>query len=274
MAKIIEYKDIPLNKLTIGKAQVRVQAPGAGIEELAESIRVQGLLQPIVVCKAETDDKWEILTGQRRFLAHRMLERSSITAAVLDESVNKAEAKSISITENLLRRKLTGKELIDGITFLYNHYTSANHVAEATGIPYQDVLKYVKYPRLYPELKKMVDNQEIDVKVALHAQDAASNLGGNESDVEVAVRLAKEMKPMTGVQRKKLKKILETQKVNSLDDVIEIAVSGSQVFQINATVTLDTRNAIQKAAKADNLNQDETAANLIEEALINRGLLS
>ena len=167
MAKIIGYEDISLDDLIIGKAQVRVQDVGAGIEELAESIRVQGLLQPIVVCKAETKGKWEVLTGQRRFLAHKWLNLSSITAAVLNERVSIAEAKTISITENLIRRKLTGKELIDGITFLYNHYTSAKHVAEATGLPYPDVLKYVKYPRLCRELKEMVDNREVDVKVAL-----------------------------------------------------------------------------------------------------------
>ena len=156
MAKIVEYREIPLDDLVIGKGQARTQDPGRDIDELARSIEVQGLLQPIVVCPAENSDKWEILTGQRRYLAHRMLRRENITAAVLDERVEESQAKAISITENLIRRKLTGKELIDGVTFLHNIYGSARTVADATGIPYQSVLDYVKYPRLLPKLKQMV----------------------------------------------------------------------------------------------------------------------
>ncbi|MXZ13392.1 MAG: ParB/RepB/Spo0J family partition protein [Candidatus Dadabacteria bacterium] len=82
MAKIIEYRELPLDDLVIGKGQVRTSEIGKDIEELANSIRVQGLLQPIVVCKSEEQSgKWEILTGQRRFLAHKLLEKESITAA-------------------------------------------------------------------------------------------------------------------------------------------------------------------------------------------------
>ena len=75
MAKIVEYRDVPLDELVIGKGQVRTQNPGAEIEDLAKSIEVQGLLQPILVCPARESGKWEILTGQRRFLAHKTLEK-------------------------------------------------------------------------------------------------------------------------------------------------------------------------------------------------------
>ena len=64
MPKITGYRELPLDDLVIGKGQVRTLEPGKNIEELANSIRVQGLLQPIVVCKSkEEPEKWEILTG-------------------------------------------------------------------------------------------------------------------------------------------------------------------------------------------------------------------
>ena len=81
------------------------------------------------------------------------------------------------------------------------------------------------------------------------------------------------MKHMSGVQQGKLTKILTTEVVDSVDDAIERAITGAQVFQITATVSSDTLKAIKKAARTENLNQDETAATLIEEALTNRGLL-
>ena len=161
MAKIVEYREIPLDDLTIGMLQARVQDIGKGIEDLAESIKVQGLLQPIVVCPAREAGRWEILTGQRRFLAHKKLKRASITAAVLDERVEQREAKAISITENLIRRKLSGRELKDGILYLYNVYGSIKDVVETTGLPYTAVRDYVKYPRLLPELKAMVNDQAL-----------------------------------------------------------------------------------------------------------------
>ena len=272
MAKIIEYRDIPLDSLILGKGQVRTKDIGQGIDELAQSIKVQGLLQPIVVCKAQEEEKWEILTGQRRFLACKQLNQTSIPAAILDQRVEEAEAKAISITENLIRRQLSGKELIDGITFLYNKYGSnAKYVSETTGLPYNDVRQYVKYPRLIPELKKMVDDGEIDVRLALKAQDSASDEG--TPDPEVAVTLAKEMESMSGAQQKKVVQERKKNPEKPVEDVIEEAKTGSKVVQIVATITQDTHNAIKQFASEEGTNQDEATVALIEEALTGRGLL-
>ena len=111
MAKIVEYKNIPLEDLVIGQAQARTENPGKDIDDLVTNIEVQGLLQPIVVCPARRRGKWEILTGQRRFLAHKVLGRKKISAAVMDERVDEAKAKTISIVENLIRRNLSGTEI-------------------------------------------------------------------------------------------------------------------------------------------------------------------
>ena len=273
MSKITDYRKIALNDLIIGKGQARVQNVGAGIEDLADSIKVQGLLQPIIVCEALQEGKWEILSGQRRFLAHKMLKMENITAAILDERVEEAEAKAISITENLIRRKLSGKELIDGITYLYRIYGTAKAVADTTGIPYNDVLHYVKYPRLVPEMKEMVDEGKVDVKVALKAQDAAIE-DGETLNLETAIVLAEEMEKMTGVQRKKLIKDRKENPAKPIINVIEDSKTGSKVTQIQVTVTQDTHNALQKFAKEEETTQDDAAAALIEEALIGRGFLA
>lgn len=272
MAKITEYRDIPLDDLVIGKGQVRTVDPGRGIGDLARSIDAQGLLQPIVVCPANQPGKWEILSGQRRFLAHKLLRRTNIAAAVIDERVEEAEAKAISITENLIRRKLSGKELIDGITYLYNIYGTARAVSETTGLSYNDVREYVKYPRLASELKEMVDGGEIDVKVALRAQDAC----GDDDDgvnVEEAVQLAREMNNMTDIQGKKIVKERKANQDKPIDDVIEHAKSGARISQMVVTLTEDVRQAVRHFAKDESLTQDGAASTLIEEALLSRGLL-
>lgn len=272
MTKIVEYRDIPLDDLVIGKGQVRTQNVGKEVEDLARSIEAQGLLQPIVVCTARDERKWEILTGQRRFLAHKHLKRDSIPAAVLDERVDEGQAKAISITENLIRRQLSGKELKDGILYLYNLYGSVQDVVDSTGLPRTKVQDYVKFPRLLPELKKMVEDGTVDVNAAVKAQDASNDDDGIP-DPEVAKKLAQEMAQMSGVQRKKVAKERREHPERPVDDVIERAKTGEKVIQIVATVTQDTHTALQRFAKEEGSNQDEAAAVLIEEALAGRGLL-
>ncbi|MDE0509744.1 MAG: ParB/RepB/Spo0J family partition protein [Gammaproteobacteria bacterium] len=272
MAKVVEYREIPLDEMVIGKGQVRTQNTGQEIDELARSIEIQGLLQPIVVCQAREEGRWEILTGQRRFLAHKHLGREKITAAVLDERVNEGQAKAISITENLIRRQLTGKELKDGVNVLYNFYGTVKEVVETTGLPRSKVSEYIKYPRLIKDLKSLVDEGVVDVNVAVKAQDAASDDEG-VADPEVAVQLAKEMAQMTGVQRKKVHKEIKDHPRPDIDEVIERAKTGSKVVQVLATVTQDVHAAIQQVAKEEDANQDDAVALLIEEALIDRGAL-
>ncbi len=272
MAKIVEYRDVPLDDLTIGKAQARTSPSMADVDELASSIEKLGLLQPIVVCESVEAGRWEILTGQRRFLAHKRLGRESIPAALLDERVPEAQAKAISITENLIRRNLSGKELVDGVTHLYNHYGSQKAVVEATGLPAGDVRSYVKYPRLKPELKELVDDGAVDVKVALKAQDTSVGPDG-QPIVADAVKLARAMGDMSGVQQKKLTKVREQVPEGSVDELIERAKSADKVTQINATVTMDVHAALRRVAVDEGMNQDETAAMLIEEALMERGVL-
>ena len=272
MAKIVDYREILLDDLVIGLGQVRTDNPGAGVEGLAASIEAQGLLQPIVVCEATQPGKWEILTGQRRFLAYRMLNRETISAAVLDSHVGEAEAKTISITENLMRRKLSGKELKDGILYLYNIYGSVKDVVETTGLPYREVRDYVKYPRLVQQLKDLVDEGKVDVNAALRAQDSATDDDG-EVKTKDALVLAQEMASMSGAQRKKVEQDRRNNPDKAVVDVIEGAKSGSKVIQIVATVTMDVHQAIQNVAREEGTNQGEATVILIEEALSGRGLL-
>src|SRR5688500_9733701 len=99
MATIKETRDIPLKDLVIGKGQIRVRDLKKEISELADSIRKIGLLQPIVVCPAEKPGKYEIILGQRRFLAHQELKKDTILARVFDEKVDETTAKIISMHE-------------------------------------------------------------------------------------------------------------------------------------------------------------------------------
>ena len=268
MANMKEVQELKLEDLTIGKGQVRTKV-GEGIDELAESIRVLGLLEPIVVTPADKPGKYEILTGQRRFLAHKKLKMKTILAIVRTDKIDEGLAKGISVTENVMRVDLTKKELIDACTSLFKKYGSIKDVCDATGLPPSKVRLYVKYDRLVPKLKKLVDEGEVDMATALRAQDAASVTGTtNEKD---AVVFAKEMKAMSGAQQSRIIKERETNPEVPVDDVIESAKTGTKVTQVIVTLSSSVHSSLQTFAKAEGQNQDDAAAALIEESLQQKG---
>ena len=264
MAKIVEFKDIPLDDLEIGKGQVRLRDVGRDIDELADSIRKVGLLEPIVVAPPGSSGKYEIILGQRRFLAHRELGLATITAGVLSERVEEIKAKVLSVTENLVRRDLNRKDLIDVCTYLYKQYGSMKDVADETGLSSERVSEYVKYDRLSSKLKKVVDSGDADLGAALRAQDALSIEG--EPDSQEAVKLATEMSRMSGAQQKRIQKEL-ADPTASVDEVIEQAKSGSKVTQLTVTLGQQARNSLQHFASDEGTSMAEAAAQLIENGL-------
>lgn len=265
-----EVRNIPLDDLEIGLGQVRKADVGKDIAELAESIRKVGLLEPIVVAPAETSGKYEILTGQRRFLAHQEIGADEIMAVVFNERVDETDAKVISVTENLVRLDLNRRDLIDACTALYKRYGSMKDVAEATGLPYHRVREYVKYDRLIPELKHLVD-EGLDLKAVLRAQDAASVEG--EPNPQDAVTLAKEMSVMSGAQQEKLKQERQQAPEIPVSEIIEQAKSGSKITQIVVTISDTVRLSLQQYAEVEGTNQDDAAAGLIQEGLSGKGFL-
>jgi ParB family transcriptional regulator, chromosome partitioning protein len=269
MAKIVRVEQVPMEKLEIGKGQVRLRDVGKDIDELAASIAKIGQLEPIVVCPSKDSGKYEILTGQRRYLAHQKLKMETIYACILDQEVSESEAKIISVTENLVRRDLNRKDLIDACTSLYRVYGSVKDVSEETGLPYSKVSLYVKYDRLRPEMKKMVDKGEVDLKVALRAQDAASVTGKYKADE--AVMLAKEFAGMSGAQQSRVVKKREEDPQSDVSDVVEAAKTGEKITQIIVTVGAGLHQSLRSYAKDESTTIDDAAASLIEEALTGKG---
>jgi len=269
---ISEVRKIALSELEIGKAQARIRDVGNGIEELAESIKKVGLLEPIVVAPTG-EGSYEILTGQRRFLAHQFLGETEILAAILDKVVDETEAKAISLIENLMRKDLNRLDTIDACTWLYKKYGTIRAVSDATGIPYGTVSEYVKYDRLIPELKKMVDDGQVDLKPALRAQDATIAHSGGDADPAEAVKLAKEMAGMSGTQAKKLVKEAAERPDASTDELIEDAKTGGKITQVIVTLSGSVHATLRRYAADEATNQDDAAAQLIEDALTGKGYL-
>ena len=271
MAKIVEFKEISLGDLTIGLGQVRTRDVSKEIDELADSIAQVGLLEPIVVCPPDEVGKYEIITGQRRFLAHKELEKDTIWAAILNDRIDEMTAKVMSVTENLVRRDLHSRDLVDVCTYLYRQYGSLKAVCDETGLSNAKVSQYVKYDQLIPELKGLVDQGQVKLDTALRAQ-RASRVSG-DPDPNEALQFALEMDPMSGAQQSAIVKAREGAPERSADEVIEEAKAGGKVTQILVTLSSEVHGALRQYASSQATNADDAAGMLIREALYLNSLL-
>jgi len=271
MVKFKEVIHIPLDDLEIGMGQVRLKDVGKGIDELTDSIRKVGLLEPIVVCESETPGKFEIITGQRRFLAHKELGKETIWAAIMDERVDEMQAKILSVTENLIRRNLHSSDLVDVCTELYLKYGSIKAVCEETGLPYNKVSDHVKYVQLIPELKSIVKDGTVEMKTALKAQKAASVSG--TIDPNEAIELAIEMAPMSNATQKNLVRDREKNPNKPVDEAIEHAKTGGKITQLSLLLTSNVHGSLQEYADAEGASAADAASELIEFGLSNKGFL-
>ena len=265
MARIVKTCDIRLEQLVIGANQVRTRRRDEAVNDLVESIRLHGLLEPIVVCASSTGGYFEVLMGQRRMLAHQRLGLKTIRAVVIDTPLDATTAKVLSLTENLIRRELDRRDVIDACTILYHKYGSAQAVADETGLPYSEVLKHIKYERLGGELRTMVDTGEIELDVALKAQDATS-VDGTVDQAE-AKDFAEALATMTSVQKRQVLRAKHHNPGIPVRALVQEVWRKDRSRQIVVTVSEAVHKRLQAYARAGGMNQDEAAAGLLAASL-------
>lgn len=103
-----EVVKIPRDKISANKFQPRTVFDEAKIEELARTIHMHGVIQPIVVRPTEAGDHYEIIAGERRFRAMSSLGWDEVPAIV--RNLSDKETASIALIENLQREELTSIE--------------------------------------------------------------------------------------------------------------------------------------------------------------------
>ncbi len=98
---------LPLGQLTRGKYQPRRDIQPEALEELADSIRAQGVMQPIVVRPIGVD-RYEIIAGERRWRAAQLAELDVIPAVIRE--VSDEVALALALIENIQRENLNSIE--------------------------------------------------------------------------------------------------------------------------------------------------------------------
>lgn len=136
----------------------------ASLAELSESIRQQGVLQPIGVRPIE-DNRFEIIFGERRYRAALMAGLEEIPAIVMEISDETAE--EMAVTENLQRKDVTPIEETNAYQKLID---SGRHDVQSLAVQFGKNENYIrtrlKFVSLIPEIAQLLEQDEITISVA------------------------------------------------------------------------------------------------------------
>ena len=154
-------QEISIDKLISGKFQPRKSFNSESIKELSDSIIEQGLMQPIIVRKAEKN-LFEIIAGERRWRAAQLAKLNSMPAIVRD--INDRSASIIALIENMQREDLTALEEAEGIQKMINEFGMTHEAAaDAVGKSRSSVTNLLRLLLLSDFVKEKLNAKEIDM---------------------------------------------------------------------------------------------------------------
>ena len=265
--RISRFKNLAIDDIVVDRFQVRTTNTGELSDELIASIKEFGLIHPIIVCRSKRfEDKWEVVCGQRRLLAHMKMGEKSIKAGLIDRVLTSEEGTAVSANENVHQLQMSRPDLVDLCEDLYLRYGTLRAVEEKTKIPYYFVKKYVRLGRLDDTLRTMVLNKEVGLDLALKAQDATQN-------IQEALEFLDVLKPSDNDLRKKILKVKEENPTISAVDARKVAEEVPSDVRILGRLYGAYAVAIRQLAGEKESNVSAVGIELIEEALDAQGLV-
>lgn len=169
-----ELKELPIEFLQRGRYQPRRDFPQESLQELADSIRAQGIMQPIVV-RPVGEHRYEIIAGERRWRAAQLAELDKVPALIRD--VSDEAAIAMALIENIQREDLNPVEEAVALKRLQDEFElTQQQVAEAVGKSRTAVTNLMRLLTLTDEVRTFLERGDIETG---HAK-ALLGLAGDE----------------------------------------------------------------------------------------------
>ena len=183
--------NLPLDLLQRGKYQPRLDMRPESLSELAESIKAQGLVQPILVRplarpSAQESQRYEIIAGERRWRAAQMAGLTEIAAVIRD--VPDETAVAMALIENIQREDLNPLEEARALHRLVQEFGLTHQsAAEAVGRSRAAVSNLLRLMDLADEVKGLLETRQLEMG---HGR-ALLGLSARRQQIEVAALVAK-----------------------------------------------------------------------------------
>jgi ParB family chromosome partitioning protein len=181
---------VPIDLLQRGRYQPRVDMRDESLGELAESIKAQGIVQPIVVRPLPGQDggetRYEIVAGERRWRAAQMAGLHAIPAVVRD--IPDEAAIAVALIENIQRENLNPIEEARSLQRLVDEFglTHAD-AAEAVGRSRATVTNLLRLLELPRTVRELLERRQLDMG---HAR-ALLGVPSSEAQADIADRVVK-----------------------------------------------------------------------------------
>jgi ParB family chromosome partitioning protein len=169
-------QSLPVSKLRAGKYQPRTRMSAESLAELADSIRAQGVMQPILVRPVD-GDQYEIIAGERRFRASQMAGLDEVP--VLVKNVPDEAALAMALIENIQRENLNPLEEAQGVQRLIREFDfTHDQAAQAIGRSRSATSNLLRLLNLAAPVQEMLMDGRLDMghARALLAVDAATQI--------------------------------------------------------------------------------------------------
>lgn len=156
-----ELRNLMVTQLQPGKYQPRTRMDEASLRELADSIKAQGLMQPILVREVGSE-RYEIIAGERRWRAAQLAGMNAVPAVV--KMVPDEAALAMALIENIQREDLNPLEEATGIQRLIDEFGMTHQIAaEAVGRSRSAVTNLLRLLNLSKPVQSMVMMQQMDM---------------------------------------------------------------------------------------------------------------
>lgn len=233
-----EIKNIPIDSIKPNPYQPRKNFNKQSLEELSQSIKTYGLIQPISV-RQLCEDSYELVAGERRLRASEIAELDEIPAIIVD--YKDQDSAMIALIENLQREDLNFVEEAEGYyNLIKDHGFTQQGLAEKLGKSQSTIANKLRILKLSDEIKKSL----IDNKLTERHARALLKLPDDEMKEEVLHKVIKE-----DLTVKKTEKLIE----DILNDLIKEEESESNQnvkglinFKIYLNTLKNAYNAIKE----------------------------
>ncbi|MGR8949512.1 MAG: ParB/RepB/Spo0J family partition protein [Gammaproteobacteria bacterium] len=157
-----QLKLLPIDLIERGKYQPRMDMQTESLQELANSIKAQGIVQPIVVRPIEGSNRFEIIAGERRWRAAQLAGLHEIPALV--RNMDDRTAMSIALIENIQRAQLNPLEEANALHRLLSEFEMTHQaIAEAVGRSRAAVTNLLRLRELNDDVKAYIESGELEM---------------------------------------------------------------------------------------------------------------
>lgn len=244
-------QQLAVGQLQPGKYQPRTHMDPESLQQLADSIRAQGVMQPVLV-RPVAGGRYEIIAGERRWRASQLAGLSEIPALVRE--IPDEAALAMALIENIQRENLNPLEEALGIQRLVNEFKLTHQAAaEAVSRSRSAVTNLLRLLHLAPRVQEMLMHGQIDMGHArallgltqVKQIDAAHEIIKKGLSVREAEKLAQRMlKPEPGTKPKEADR-----------DILRLQEELSEKLGARVTLKYQTNGKGRLTIEYDNLDQ-------------------